>query len=183
MKTDDLPAFSHPIKVSTLSATATDVRVTADAGALEALAALWNVREVKALTAELQVARWKKDGVRLKGRVTADIVQDCVVTLDPVESRIDEPVEATFVPDGSRLARALASENAEMVLDPEAPDLPDVFVGDTIDIGETVAEHAALGIDPYPKKPGVAFGAHIESTEADDKRPNPFAALKDWKKD
>ena len=34
-----------------------------------------------------------------------------------------------------------------------------------------------------PRKPGAAFGERIESTSADDKKPNPFAVLKDWKKD
>jgi hypothetical protein len=45
-----------------------------------------------------------------------------------------------------------------------------------------VSEHVALAIDPYPRKEGAAFGERIESSAADDKRPNPFAALKDWKK-
>jgi uncharacterized metal-binding protein YceD (DUF177 family) len=183
MKPDEIPAFSYPVKVSTLSASAVDLRLDADADALAALARLWNVMEVRKLHAELQVARWKKDGIRVKGRVIADLVQECVVTLEPVESHIDEPVEATFVPDGSKLARALTLEAAEMVLDPEGPDLPDVFAGDTIDLGQTVTEHAAMAIEPYPRKPGVAFPDHIESTEKDDKRPNPFAALKNWKQD
>lgn len=182
-KPAEAPAFSHPVKVGTLSASLTTLRLEADAAALAALARQWNVTEVRSLKAELQIARWKKDGVRVKGRVMADLVQECVVTLEPVESHLDEPVEATFVPDGSKLARALTAETAEMVLDPDGPDAPDIFVGDTIDIGQTVAEHAAMAIDPYPKKPGAAFPGHIESTEKDDKRPNPFAALKDWKKD
>ncbi len=38
-----------------------------------------------------------------------------------------------------------------MVLDPDGPDLPEPFVGDTIDAGALIAEFAALGIDPYPK--------------------------------
>ncbi|KQS80443.1 metal-binding protein [Rhizobium sp. Leaf384] len=182
-KLDDAPAYSHLVKVGALSASLTTLRLAADAAALEALARQWRVTEVRSLTAELQIARWKKDGVRVKGRVTADLVQECVVTLEPVESHIDEPVEATFVPDGSRLARALTAETPETVIDPDGPDAPDVFVGDTIDIGQTVAEHVAMAIDPYPKKPGAAFPDHIESTEQNDKRPNPFAALKDWKKD
>lgn len=183
MKPDEISAYSHPVKVSTLSASLTNLHLEADARALEALARQWNVTEVRSLKAELQIARWKKDGVRIKGRVMADLVQECVVTLEPVENHIDEPVEATFVPDGSKLARALTIETAEMVVDPDAPDAPDIFIGDTIDIGQTVAEHAAMAIDPYPKKPGAAFPDHIESTDKDDKRPNPFAALKDWKKD
>ncbi|MCY1301409.1 hypothetical protein D9M70_510200 [compost metagenome] len=70
-----------------------------------------------------------------------------------------------------------------MILDPDGPDIPDTFTGDTIDAGVGVSEQVALAIDPYPRKPGAAFGERIESTSADDKKPNPFAVLKDWKKD
>ncbi|WP_426239932.1 YceD family protein [Pararhizobium sp. DWP1-1-3] len=183
MNHDEKPAFSYPVKVGNISANAVTVRLEANEAERKALRDLWNVLEVKSVAAELQVARWKRDGVKIKGRVKARIVQACVVTLEPVESNIDEPVEAIFVPEGSRLARIAANDSGEMILDPEGPDLPDVFTGDTIDVGVTVTEHAALAIDPYPRKAGVSFGERIESSEKDDVRPNPFAVLKDWKKD
>jgi hypothetical protein len=99
-------------------------------------------------------------------------------------SHIDEPFEQIFVPEGSKLARVISAENAELVLDPDGPDLPETFEGDTIDAGDVVAEFAALSIDPYPRKPGVEFATHLEG-DPDDRggRPNPFAVLKDWKKD
>lgn len=183
MNHDEKPAFSYPVKVGNISANAVTVRLEASEAERRALRDLWDVLEVQSLTAELQIARWKKDGVKVKGRVQAKIVQACVVTLEPVEAVIDEPVEVIFVPEGSRLARIAANDSGEMILDPEGPDLPDMFTGDTIDVGQAVTEHAALAIDPYPRKQGASFGERIESSEKDDVRPNPFAALKDWKKD
>ncbi|MBP1860832.1 YceD family protein [Rhizobium herbae] len=183
MNHDEKPAFSYPVKVGNISANAVTVRLEANEAERKALGELWDVLEVQSLKAELQIARWKKDGVKIKGRVQAMIVQACVVTLEPVESAIDEPVEAIFVPEGSRLARIAANDSGEMILDPEGPDLPDTFAGDTIDVGLAVTEHAALAIDPYPRKDGASFGERIESSDKDDIRPNPFAALKDWKKD
>ncbi|MBW6420457.1 DUF177 domain-containing protein [Rhizobium sp. XQZ8] len=178
------PAFSYPVKVGNISANAVMVKLEADARELEALAKVWRVDVVKSLKAELQMARWKKDGVRLKGDVKAEIVQSCVVTLEPVASTIKEHFEQIFVPEGSKLARIVTNEVSEMVLDPDGPDLPEAFSGDTIDAGEVVAEFAALAIDPYPRKPGIEFKDHIEG-DPNEKggRPNPFAALKDWKKD
>jgi hypothetical protein len=70
-----------------------------------------------------------------------------------------------------------------MMLDPDGPDLPESFVGDTIDAGEVATEFAAMAIDPYPRKEGVAFDGHIEDTGENDKKPSAFAVLKDWKKD
>lgn len=180
---DDIP-FSYPVKVGHVSTNPVDVTMRADAAERAGLAKLWSVLEVKALAAHFQVQRWKRDGVRLKGRVEADIVQACVVTLEPVECHIDEPVEVVFVPEGSKLARLpLATESGEMLLDPDGPDAPEIFSGDVIDAGVVAAEHAALAIDPYPRAPEAAFSGHIESTGKDDRKPSPFAVLKDWKKD
>jgi uncharacterized metal-binding protein YceD (DUF177 family) len=174
--------FSYPVKVGHVSTNPIEVKITADAEERRALARQWGILEVGCFSAEFQVQRWKRDGVRLKGRVQADIVQSCVVTLDPVETRIDEPVDAVFVPEGSKLARSPVDEGGEMLLDPDGPDSPETFQGDTIDAGAVAAEYAAMAIDPYPRKEGAMFSAHVESTAADDAKPNPFAALKDWKK-
>ncbi|SIP90576.1 Uncharacterized ACR, COG1399 [Rhizobium sp. RU35A] len=174
--------FSYPVKVGHISANAVTVHVEADPRERKALADLWQALSVESLSAEMQVGRWKKDGVRLKGRVKAHVVQACVVTLEPVDGFIDEPFEQIFVPEGSKLARLMTGDSAEMVLDPDGPDLPETFVGDTIDAGAVVAEFVALALDPYPRKAGSEFADHIESDEKTDARkPNPFAVLKDWK--
>lgn len=184
MKKDDNTPFSYQVKVGHISANPVEVTISADAEERAGLASLWSILDVKALSATFEVRRWKRDGVRLKGRVTADVVQACVVTLEPVESHIDEPVEVVFVPEGSKLARLpLASESGEMLLDPDGPDAPEIFTGDSIDAGAAAAEHVALALDPYPRKADVGFGGHIESTDKDDRKPSPFAVLKDWKKD
>ncbi|QLF71381.1 DUF177 domain-containing protein [Peteryoungia desertarenae] len=176
-------AFSYGVKVGHISANPVQVHVEADDRERQALALQWKVETVNALAADLHIARWKKDGVRIKGHVSGEIVQACVVTLEPVVTSIEQDIDQIYVPEGSKLARIVTDEMGEMVLDPDGPDLPETFVGDTIDAGELVAEFAALAIDPYPRKPGAEFKPHIESTESDDRRPSPFAVLKDWKKD
>lgn len=181
-KGSDAP-FSYLVKVGHISANAVQVRVEADERERAALARLWNVEAVNSLSAELQIARWKKDGVRIKGTVSGEIVQSCVVTLEPVVSRLDSELEQIFVPEGSKLARIVTDEAGEMVLDPDGPDLPEAFTGDTIDAGALVSEFAALAIDPYPKKDGVEFAGHLEGDAVEDAKPSPFAVLKDWKKD
>lgn len=181
-KSEETP-FSYPVKVGHVSGNPVDVRLSADGQECAGLARLWDVLAVNGLSAEFQLQRWKRDGVRLKGRVVADVVQACVVTLEPVEEHIDETIEVIFVPEGSKLARIPTGADGEVLLDPDGPDAPETFSGDTIDVGKVAAEHAALALDPYPKKPGVAFSGHIESTAEEDARPSPFAALKDWKKD
>ena len=105
MKTDDDTPFSYPVKVGHISANPVEVTISADAEECAGLAKLWSVLEVKALSATFQLQRWKRDGVRLKGRVTADVVQACVVTLEPVQAHIDEPVEVELRRVQRQLAR------------------------------------------------------------------------------
>ncbi|OCJ11958.1 metal-binding protein [Rhizobium sp. AC27/96] len=175
--------FSYLVKVGHISANPVEVHVEADKRELAGLAELWDVLSVEKLEADLKISRWKRDGVRIKGDVRAKIVQACVVTLEPVESEINENFEHIFVPEDSKLARAPSVDAGEMVLDPDGPDIPETFTGDTIDAGAVVAEFAALAIDPYPRKPGVEFDGHIEDTGESDRKPSPFAVLKDWKKE
>lgn len=174
--------FSYLVKVGHVSANPISVRLSADARELQGLAALWKVEDVKSLAADLQILRWKKDGIRIRGTVDAEIVQACIVSLEPVGSTIAEEFDQIFIPEGSKLAR-IATENGEMVVDPDGPDLPELFSGDSIDVGTVVAEFAALAIDPYPRKPDSDFRDHIEDDGSADQRPSAFSALKDWKKD
>jgi len=141
------------------------------------------VPEVLSFEAELELGRWKRDGVRVKGRVTSSIVQECVVTLDPVKQQIEEDVEAVFLPENSRLAKRTLDGKGEMFLDPDGPDLPEIFSGDSIDAGAFAAEFAALSIDEYPRKEGLDFTDRIESDSSSDKKPSPFAVLKGLKRD
>ena len=70
-----------------------------------------------------------------------------------------------------------------MFLDPDGPNLPELFTGDSIDVGALAAEFAALAIDPYPRKQGLEYADHVESDPASDKKPSPFAVLQGIKRD
>ena len=50
---------------------------------------------------------------------------------------------------------------------------PDEIVNGQIDLGALTAEFLALGLDPYPRKPGVDFSYQ----DAPDEKDSPFAAL------
>ena len=58
---------------------------------------------------------------------------------------------------------------------PEGPgyEPPDEIAGGHVDLGALTAEFLALGLDPYPRKPGVDFNFEDGSTKPD----SPFAAL------
>jgi len=80
------------------------------------------------------------------GTVEGTVTLICTVSLEPFETTVSEPVEVAFT-DTDRLAGT----------DAEDADIPDPIVGGRIDFGVLTAEFLALGIDPYPRKPGVVF--------------------------
>ncbi|RWA70033.1 DUF177 domain-containing protein [Mesorhizobium sp.] len=135
------------------------VVIAADERQRAALAAEYDLLSVESYRAELLVASWKRNGVKVSGRVEADITQACIVTLDPVAAHIDEPVEALLLPEQSKLGREGFEGGGEIVLDADGPDSPETFSGDTIDVGALAEQFFGLAIDPYPRKPGASLDA------------------------
>jgi hypothetical protein len=131
------------------------VTIVASPAQRTALAREHGLLEVKKFQADLVVSPWKRDGVSVSGRVEGDIVQECVVTLDPVDAHVEEDVSAVFIPEGSNLGRLDVLSAGEMILDPEGPDAPESFSGTHIDVGALAEQFFALGIDPYPRKEGI----------------------------
>lgn len=154
---DARSAVSFLVHVARLPKNGMDVTVEADEAQRAALARAHGLLAVERFVATLHVAGWKQGGVRVSGRVKAGIVQQCVVTLDPVPAEVDEEVAATFLPEGSRLAVPVYSAEGEILLDAEGEDGPELFAGDTVDVGQLAEEFFALGIDPYPRKAGAAL--------------------------
>lgn len=149
--------IAYPVNIARLPARGMLVKIEADVDQRAALASEHGLRAVERFRAELEVTSWKRGGVKVVGRVRAAIVQDCIVTLDPLEASVDEEISAIFVPEGSKLALPKTSAEGEILLDAEGEDGPELFSGDSIDVGQLAEEHFALGIDPYPRKAGVAL--------------------------
>jgi len=150
---------SLPVNVRHLAPKGVPVWLEADARQRGELARAHGLLAVDAFRFDLVLSRWHGEGVRVAGEVKAEIVQECVVTLDPLTATISEPVEAILVPEGSRLARPRFAEADELLLDAEGADVPETFSGDEVDAGALAEEFFALAIDPYPRKPGAALKA------------------------
>jgi uncharacterized metal-binding protein YceD (DUF177 family) len=151
------------------------VSLKVSAAEIEALKAFSGAVEIRDFTAELDVRPWGKTGFRVSGSVTADVIQSCVVTLEPVEGRVDEPVEVKLVPiaDADRYKPKTTPEG-EIIVDVEADDIPDFFDGPAIDVGAIAVEFFMLGLDPYPRKHGAEFAPLPDPGKAE---VSPFAKL------
>lgn len=161
----DFP-LSRPLKVADVAAAGTEVAVETDADERAALAAFLGVPAVPALSARLEVRPWRRYGLRVTGRVTGAVEQECVVTLEPVVQEIDEAVDLRFEPARDEEERADPERAREVLVDPLGEDPPEPMSGGTVDLGAIAAEHFALAIDPYPRAPGAVFEAPAGGGEA-----------------
>lgn len=170
--------ISRPVTVSVLPASGFDLTIDANESERAALAAAHDLVGVHRFRADLEIKRWRKDGVRVRGRIQAKIEQSCVVTLEPLESGIDATFDAVFLPDGSKLRRPLDSDGA-LLIDPDGPDAPETFENGILDAGAVAEEFFELEIDPFPRAPAAELSRAAESAdEGSDTRENPFAELR-----
>ena len=148
------------------------IEIVASEAERKALAAAYDLVAVKNLSATVDVSPAPGGGVLVEGHVVADIVQTCVVSLVPVEAHINETFEVRYVRDPGKLPKV----GAEVVIDPTAPDPPELLTGPTVDVGEIAEEYFVLAIDPYPHAPGATLPANIVE-DAEPTKDSPFAAL------
>ena len=161
--------LSRPVDVRRLARDGDIVKIDADAGERAALARDLGIPAIDRLHAEITVTP-ARGGARVRGHVSATVVQTCVVTLDPFETAIEEDIDLRFK------RQAAAAPTGEIDLDASGPDGPEPLEGDIIDVGALAAEHLALGLDLYPRKPGVAFDDIVEAPDEPAKQ-SPFAGL------
>jgi hypothetical protein len=166
------PAWSVPVKVAEIPETGRRVDIVADGGTREAIAKAAGLAALPRLEAGFDLSRQGVEGLRLAGRVRATVTQHCVVTLEPIESEVEEAVDLVFVPEGA------ASADATVLPAMDAEDPPETLRNGTVDLGAVATEFLLLGIDPYPRKPDAVFDA----PPAGDPSGHPFAALAALKK-
>lgn len=144
---------------------------------LAAFAAAVGVGAMSSLDVDVHVKPYRGDGLAVNGRVRAEVTQTCVVTLEPVTNAIDEEVEVTFRPEDKLKPHLVEDEEDGLSIDASVA-ADDPLVGGAIDVAAITAEFLALGVDPYPRKPGVAFDAPSDGAGA-----SPFAGLSKLKRE
>ena len=182
-KADTRPPISYPIVVSKLPKDGMPIRYAASAEERLALALHLDIPAVERFEADVLVKSWRAEGVKITGRLTADVVQSDVVTLEPLKQAVEEEIELVFLPEHSRLARMVQPQDGELHLDPEGDDIPETYVGDRIEFGAVLAEALALGLDPYPRAENASFASFDTDPDPDGGKISPFASLQKLKPD
>ena len=158
--------YSDPIRLHQIGASLSR-RLEPDAEARQRIARALNLKSLDRFEADLEVTA-TVSGWRLTGRVVADAVQSCVLTLEPLPVHVDERFEVNLV----EAVDTPPSDDGEIDLELD-DDSPDVVENGQIDLGQYAVEQLALHLDPYPRKDGAVFEQPPEPGEI-----SPFGVLR-----
>jgi uncharacterized metal-binding protein YceD (DUF177 family) len=161
--------WTIPVTVAEIPDGGSHHDLSADVAVRDAVVQLAGLRALSRLEASFDLNR-RGEGVAVRGEVRALVGQTCVVTLEPIESDVQETVDLLFMP-------AEKSEEDPTTAKPKG-EPPEPLENGMIDLGTIAVEFLVLGLDPYPRKPGVEFSR----PESEDGRAHPFAALAALKK-
>lgn len=146
--------FSRPFAADKIARDGAAVSIEATAAERAALARRFGLQSLDALSAHCRLRPVAGGMIELDCGFEAEAVQECVVTLAPVKTRLAESFALRYALDPASIPSA-ASEEIDMA----AEDPPEALEGGGIDLGEAVAQHLALALDPYPRAPGAEFAA------------------------
>jgi uncharacterized metal-binding protein YceD (DUF177 family) len=164
--------WNVPVTVEDLPDAGGHYELNADAPTREAVAKIAGLRALSRFEAVFDVERGGA-GVRVSGQVNALATQTCVVTLDPIETDVAETVDLLFAPVLESATKETKPRRRKKSDEP-----PEPLVNGVIDLSAVATEFLILGLDPYPRKAGVAF----TQPNPDDGAAHPFAALEALKK-
>ena len=175
---DRLRITDASIRLDSMPRTGRDLALTVDKPERDRLAEDLEIVSVDRLQVKLHAVRFR-GGIRVTGRLEAIVVQQSVITFEPVIQEIGEPIDRVFLPGAEKDYAGAA--NAELFVDLEGEDIPDHFDGNEADLTDLIRETLALAIDPYPRAPGESLGEL--GSDGLEEELNPFAGLKKLKQD
>ncbi|WP_374599312.1 DUF177 domain-containing protein [Brevundimonas sp.] len=156
--------YSVPVRLIQVGA-GLDRRLEPDAAERARIAKSLDLASLDAFEADMRLEPHGNVGWRVSGRVRADAVQTCGLTLELLPVHIDAKFSIPLTESVET-----ESDEIDVTLDDDAPDL---IEDGQIDLGQYAVEQLALKLDPFPRKPGAEFVQPEEPAEI-----SPFAVLK-----
>lgn len=164
-----VPPLTSIYDLSDLTEAGEEIVVVANAGQRVRLAEWAGVDAVNQFEATIDLQKESATCFRYKARLLAEVVQSCVVTLEPVLSKIERPFGRKL----NLVRRPIRHSKSEEVSG-EAGDGPEEIESTEFDLAAPLLEEFVLAIDPYPRATGVVF----ESPLSEEQAVSPFAVLK-----
>ena len=163
------PEFSRFVAVAQLGAEPFRQRIEATAEERESLSRRFDLIALDRLVAEVGLRRQSAEVVLLEANFEAEFEQCCAVTLEPVRGTVFDRFSLVYGP-ASEAEPEIAISDDEPAFEP--------LNGNSIDIGEAVAQELSLALPVFPRHPE----AMIDEGAAEPLQ-GPFAALTRLRKD
>ncbi len=145
-------AFSQILRFGDLpNRKATEFSLIPDAKQREAIAKELGIVSLKKLTFSGRLAPMGSADWQLEAKLGATAVQSCVVTLEPVTTRIDTAVARSYLKD---LALPEAQEEAGGEMEMPEDDTAEPL-GTEVDLAQVAIEALALALPDYPRADGA----------------------------
>jgi uncharacterized metal-binding protein YceD (DUF177 family) len=179
---DNAPEFSVPVDIRKLYDAPKHLK--AQANERTALATRFGLEAINSLTAAIAYHA-QGETIIAKGALSADIMQQCVISLESFASTIRQDFTISFCPAESMqaiLAEGEAAEEESFEIEADDCDIMPYADG-RFDIGEAVAQTLALALDPFPRGPDAEQIAQKHGLVTEVPKDNPFAVLQQLKKD
>jgi len=146
----------------------------------EKLAKMLNVVALREVNADFEITRWRGSGLKVTADISADVEQNCVISLEAISSSEHEQAEWFFKPE-ARSRKNIDSE-AVLQIDPLGEDPADLLVEGRVDLWQLLIEHLCLMIDPFKRAASVEFDTVytevMGSSAPENSKISPFAILK-----
>jgi hypothetical protein len=164
------PPFSVIYDLSDLSDAGAELAIEATPEQRARIAEWAEVQSVDRFAARITLKRHSATRFEYVAELAADVVQSCVVTLEPVPAHLALEIVRSLhlirMPRGANLG--------PLELAPVSDETPEEIADTRYDLAAPLLEEFSLALDPYPRAPGVTF----EVPKDEDPKEGPFAVLK-----
>ena len=160
-----LPEFSRRQLLTDPPQAGVEELLEANPAECAALAKRFGIEALRHFSARYTRKPYPGGGLMLTGRIRAEAVHLCVVSLEPVTEHLDKPFTLVVLPPESTPSE-----------DPDGPDEIEADATGHFDLGEALAEELSLSLNPYPRAAGAHLPAGLDE-EAEAAPRNPFAKL------
>ncbi len=165
--------LSSVYDLSDISDAGAEIAIQPGAEQRQRIADWAGVNALETFSGKVTLRRQSANRFSYEAELNADVVQTCVVTLEPVRSHmslnISRSLHLTKFPASGKLV--------EHEMAPASAEAPEEVQDSHYDLAGPLLEEFTLAIDPYPRCPGVAFDAPKD----EDGLESPFAVLKTLK--
>ncbi|MBV8506114.1 MAG: DUF177 domain-containing protein [Alphaproteobacteria bacterium] len=156
--------------IAQLSARPFRQRIEASAEEREKLSRRLELISLHRLVAEVELRRQSPEVILLEAEFAAEFEQCCAVTLEPVRGTVADRFSLVYGP--------APAEEKEIALTTDEPAF-EPLDGNSIDIGEAVAQELSLALPIFPRDPE----ARIDQSAMAEPLQGPFATLARMRKD